>query len=264
MDCESITGRLHGSLTLEFGMQYAVCMAETVVRVRRAQSAALQAYHALKQAICQGTFRSGQRLIEAELAKMLGISRTPVREALSKLEAQGLVDTLSTGGVVVRDLSAELLEILGLRRSIEAFAANLAARRATTEELLTIQQAYEEALALVDDPSLEKRAERDRRFHRLVTLASHSPRLARLFDDYAEYLMEKEMLQFFNRGSALRAHGQHQAIVDALRRHDSEGAERLMKEHFMTVEHAIAAVAQPAGAQQDTGGHPRRSLAPGG
>ncbi|SRR5579871_222937 len=225
-------------------MQYSNPMTETLLRVQRSQSARLQAFHALRQAICQGTFKSGQRLIEAELAKMLGISRTPVREALAKLEVQGLVDVLPTGGVVVRNLAAELIEILGLRRRIEAFAANLAARRATNQELLAIQQAYEGALAVVDDPSFEERARRDRKFHRLVTLASHSPRLARLFDDYAEYLMEKEMLQFFNRPFALRAHGQHQAIVTALRQHDGDGAERLMVEHFTMVEHAIAAVAQ--------------------
>jgi DNA-binding GntR family transcriptional regulator len=222
-------------------MPYALRMATTIAPIQRSQSAALQAFRSLRSAILQHIFKPNQRLIESELASMLGISRTPVREALSKLEAQGLVELAPAGGVVVRDVSSELLEIYGLRRQIEAFAASLAAKRATEQDLAAIEQACEDARSHVDSLSLEQRGQKDREFHRLVTAASHSTRLLRLFEDYRDYFLEKEMLQFFNRETALRLHDQHRGIVDALRHRDSELAERLTEEHFTTAEVAIVA-----------------------
>ena len=150
---------------------------------------AQQAYRLIRQAILQRRFGPGQRLIETELAVMLGVSRTPVREALSKLEVDGLVDLQPTGGVIVRDIEKELAEIYELRQRIEGYAANLAAQRITREELARLDEVCARALAAVDTGELEGRVELNNAFHRLLTEASRSPRLIRLTNSYREYFL---------------------------------------------------------------------------
>ncbi len=204
------------------------------LQVVRAEPVALQAYRALRQGILQGQFKAGSRLIETEVAEMLGISRTPVREALSKLEVDGLVDLLPTGGVVVRDIEAELEEIYGLRQRAEGYAAYLAARRITPEALAALEEVCERARAAVDTRPLEERAALNNTFHRLLTEASGSARLIRLTTGYREYFLNQQILRFYDRDTALRRHEQHRQIVEALRQRDPERAERLVGEHFQS------------------------------
>lgn len=203
-------------------------------KIRRAEPVTIQAHRALRRAILEQQFKPGQRLIETEVAEMLGVSRTPVREALSKLEAEGLVDLVPTGGVVVRNCQEEFEEIYGLRQRVEGYAANLAARRITPEELATLEAACARALDAVDSASLEVRAELNNTFHQLLTEASHSPRLIRLTNGYREYFLSQRTLQFYDRDTAVRHHTQHRRIVEALRRHDGDRAERLIAEHFQS------------------------------
>jgi DNA-binding GntR family transcriptional regulator len=203
-------------------------------RIQRAEPVAVQAHRALRRAILAQQFKPGQRLIEAELAEMLGVSRTPIREALSKLEYEGLVDLAPTGGVVVRNTEEEFEEIYGLRQRVEGYAANLAARRITAEELAALDAACDRALAALDRAALEERAALNNAFHDLLTEASHSPRLIRLTKTYREYFLSRRTLAFYDRDTAARHHAQHREIVEALRRRDGDGAERLLAEHFQS------------------------------
>lgn len=221
------------------------------LQVVRTEPVALQAYRALRQGILQGQFKAGSRLIETEVAEMLGISRTPVREALSKLEAEGLVDLLPTGGMVVRDIEAELEEIYGLRQRVEGYAAYLAALRITPEALAGLEEVCKRARAAVDTRPLEERAELNNTFHRLLTEASGSARLIRLTSGYREYFLNQQILRFYDRDTSLRRHEQHRQIVEALRQRDPERAERLVVEHFQS---ALAVIR--AGRQSRQGGPP--------
>jgi DNA-binding GntR family transcriptional regulator len=217
-------------------MQYTALTMQlrSTLQVLRSEPVAIQAYRALRHAILQGQFRPGQRLIETELAEILGVSRTPVREALSKLEVDGLVDLLPAGGVVVRDIEPELEEIYGLRQRVEGYAAHLAAERVTPAELAALEDVCQRALAAVDSHSLPQRAELNNSFHRLLTEASHSPRLIRLTNSYREYFLDQRMLQFYDRDTAVRHHEQHRRIIEALRQRDGAMAERLVTEHFQS------------------------------
>src|SRR5439155_5688707 len=154
------------------------------------------------RALLDQRFQVGDRLVETDLADMLGVSRTPVREALSKLEAEGLLEPLPTGGVAVRDLRAELAEIYGLRQRLEGYAAGLAASRIAEPELAALEEACERALAALDTASLEARAELNNAFHRRLVEASHSPRLIRLTNDYRDYFLTQQLLQFYDRETA--------------------------------------------------------------
>ena len=207
--------------------------------VQRHRSAAAQVHQILREALLRSKFAAGERLVETQLAEMLGVSRTPVREALLKLEAEGLVEPVATGGVVVRDLESELVEIYELRRRLEGYAAALAAQRATDDELEALDAVRREALALVDSPSPERRAELNNRFHTLLTEASHSPRIVRLVNDYRDYSLTRDFLRYYDRETSLAQHQQHLEMVDALRARDVERCERLVWDHF---EQALAVI----------------------
>lgn len=195
---------------------------------------ALQAYRLIRRAILERRLNPRQRLIETELAAMLGVSRTPVREALSRLEVDGLVDLQPTGGFIVRDIEDELAEIYELRQRIEGYAANLAARRITPEELARLDDVCSRGLAAVDAEDLNGRVELNNAFHRLLTEASHSPRLIRLTGSYREYFLNAGFLRRYDRDTAVRHHRQHSAILDAVRRGQGDLAERLVAEHFQS------------------------------
>ncbi|HVA40548.1 MAG TPA: GntR family transcriptional regulator [Candidatus Binataceae bacterium] len=215
--------------------------------VKRHQGAAAQVHQILRQALLQSKFPAGERLIETQLAEMLGVSRTPIREALSKLEAEGLVEAAPSGGVVVRDLQAELVEIYGLRQRLEGYAAALAATQITDGELAALDDVRQQAFAMIDQPSPERRAELNNRFHGLLTEASHSPRLLRLVNDYRDYFLTPEFILYYDRATGVRQHEQHREIVEALRRHDAERCEQLVKDHF---ERALAVIRQGLAATQ--------------
>lgn len=200
--------------------------------VKRHRGAATQVHQILRDALLQSKFSAGERLVETQLAEMLGVSRTPVREALSKLEAEGLVEPVATGGVVVRDLESELVEIYELRRRLEGYAAALAAQRITDDELDALDEVRREALAMIDQPSPERRAELNNRFHALLTDASHSPRLVRLVNDYRDYFLNRDFIRYYDRETGMRQHEQHREIVEALRERDATRCEQLVWDHF--------------------------------
>ncbi len=207
--------------------------------VKRHRGAAAQVHQILRDALLQSKFAAGERLVETQLAEMLGVSRTPVREALSKLEAEGLVEPVATGGVVVRDLESDLVEIYELRRRLEGYAAALAARRITEEELEALDLVRTEALVMIDQPSPERRAELNNRFHSLLTSASHSPRLVRLVNDYRDYFLNRDFILYYDRETGMLQHEQHRQIVDALRARDAARCEQLVWDHF---ERALAVI----------------------
>src|SRR5579871_496410 len=222
-------------------------LSSTSTQVSRAEPVAVQAYRLIRQAILQGQFSPGQRLIETELAAMLGVSRTPVREALSKLEVDGLVDLLPTGGLVVRNIENELVEIYGLRQRVEGYAANLAARRITADELAALEDVCSAALAALDSRGLEERAELNNTFHRRLTEASHSPRLIRLTNSYREYFLNARFLGLYDREAAVKQHRQHCEILEAVRQHRADRAERLVAEHFQSALAVIRAASGTGG-----------------
>ncbi len=209
--------------------------------VKRHRGAAAQVHQILRDALLQSKFAAGERLIETQLAEQLGVSRTPVREALSKLEAEGLVEPTATGGVVVRDLESELVEIYELRRRLEGYAASLAAQRISDEELVALDEVRCEALAMIDSPSSEQRAALNNRFHALLTAASHSPRLVRLVNDYRDYFLNRDFIRYYDRETGMLQHEQHREIVEALRMRDSARCEQLIWNHF---ERALAVIKQ--------------------
>jgi DNA-binding GntR family transcriptional regulator len=188
------------------------------------------AYVLILQAIDQGVYRPGDRLVESELAERFGVSRTPIREALQRLETQSLL-TRDGRSLIVASLDHnQMAELYVVRCELEGLAARLAARHATAEEVRVLQKMVEDDRKFLNDPSALARA--NRRFHKQVHLASHNRFLVQQLDlvHRSMALMATTSLAIEGRGEIALA--EHQRIVDAIAAGDGEAAYRALKEHI--------------------------------
>jgi DNA-binding GntR family transcriptional regulator len=203
--------------------------------VERAQRAAEQVYRNLRRSIILGELAAGSRLREVEVAAAMKVSRTPVREAVSRLIGDGLVRELATGGVEVVDASAELFELYHIREALEGCAARLAAMRIGADQLARLAALNEEAHR-THYSEMDERIRINQDFHLTIARAAGSQRLFDLIGGFREFFMNVEWLRRFDqKGSAKQSLKDHRAILEALRARAPGRAERLVREHLRTV-----------------------------
>ncbi len=188
------------------------------------------AYALILQAIDTGVYRPGDRLVESELADRFGVSRTPIREALQRLETQSLLARDGRSLIVASLDHNQMAELYVVRCELEGLAARLAARHATDEEVRVLRQMVEDDRKFLDDPSALARA--NRRFHKQVHLASHNRFLVQQLD-----LVYRSMALMATTSLAVEGRGpialsEHQRLVDAIAAGDGEAAYRALKEHI--------------------------------
>lgn len=188
------------------------------------------AYSLILEAIDVGDFRPGDRLVESDLAERFGVSRTPIREALQRLETQSLLARDGRSLIVASLDHNQLSELYLVRTELEGLAARLAARHAAVEEVNVLRQMVEEDHALVGDPAALSKA--NRRFHKMIHLASHNRYLVQQLDlvHRSMALMATTSLAVEGRGEIALA--EHQAIVDAIAARDEEAANAALKSHI--------------------------------
>jgi len=138
------------------------------------------AYTLILEAIDMGIYKPGDRLVESDLAERFGVSRTPIREALQRLETQSLLMRDGRSLIVSSLDHNQLAELYVVRAELEALAAELAARHATDEEVRVLRDMVEDDHQLLGDPAAIARA--NRRFHQQVHLASHNRFLVQQLD----------------------------------------------------------------------------------
>lgn len=188
------------------------------------------AYALLLEAIDTGVYRPGDRLVENELAERFGVSRTPIREALQRLETQSLL-TRDGRSLMVASLDHnQMAELYIVRTELEGLAAELAARHATAEELRVLAQMVAEDRNRLDDPQALSRA--NRRFHKRIHLASHNMFLVRQLD-----LVHRSMALLATTSLAVEGRGvvaleEHACIVAALEARDSVAARDALTAHI--------------------------------
>ena len=188
------------------------------------------AYGPILDAIDAGEFRPGDRLVEADLAERFGVSRTPVREALQRMETQGLARRDGRSLVVAALDHGQMAELYVVRGALEGLAAALAARHATDEEVAVLRAMCEEDRALASDPPALARA--NRRFHHQIHLASHNRFLVQQLGlvHRSMALMAETSLAAAGRGP--HALDEHDAIVGAIAARDPGAAETALQAHI--------------------------------
>jgi DNA-binding GntR family transcriptional regulator len=197
------------------------------------------AYEQVRAAIVENRYRPGQRLIEQRIAAELGLSRTPVREALRMLEAEGLVISERNRGAIVRPLSpSEVLDLYGLRIRLESYAAELAAERIQDDELDELIAAADEFGAVrrtVDVSTIEgvrRLNEANRRLHDRILAAARHTRLTAMLARTVDIPLVFQAFRSFGPAEIERSDLFHHLIVDAIARRDPQRAGALMGEHI--------------------------------
>jgi GntR family transcriptional regulator of vanillate catabolism len=207
----------------------------------------------IRELILQGRLAPGTRITEAALSEMLGLSRTPVRQALPALEKDGLLTPVGKRGFAVRAFThAESLTALETRGTLEGLAAKIAAERGLSAD---IQAAFHACLAQGDailadraDISASNYAygEMNARFHRLLLQAADRPLIAELVERCAVVpFVSPATIAFGDApeavalGDLVYAHRQHHYIVEALERRESSRAEMLLREHATIQRHSM-------------------------
>lgn len=194
------------------------------------------AYSMILEAIDVGVYKPGDRLVESDLAERFGVSRTPIREALQRLETQSLLERDGRSLIVAALDHNQMAELYVVRRELEGLAARLAAKHATEEEVRVLRDMVTADDALVGDPSALSRA--NRRFHKQIHLASHNRYLVQQLDlvHRTMALMATTSLAAEGRGQIAQA--EHDRIVRAIEDHDEAEAEAALRDHisiaFMT------------------------------
>ena len=194
------------------------------------RSGQTDAYQMILKAIDGGVYRPGDRLVESELADRFGVSRTPIREALQRLETQSLLARDGRSLIVASLDHNQMAELYVVRSELEALAARLASRHATAEEVRLLQQMVTEDRALVDDP--EALARTNRRFHRQVHLASHNRYLVQQLDLLYRSMALMATTSLAAEGRSAVAMDEHGAIVDAIAAGDGDAAYDGLKGHI--------------------------------
>src|SRR6202163_2318464 len=173
----------------------------------------------LRAAILSGELSPGTPVIEAELATRLGASRTPVREALRRLEAEGLLEPRGLRGSVVRALRADEVEcVFEIREALESLAARRAARTIRETELRKLEDYVGRMRGSVDDANEMER--HDTGFHDVILANASGDRLKRMLTELREELIAYRFLSLSDPDRRRATVGEHEAIVAALRAHD--------------------------------------------
>ncbi|MBW1690450.1 MAG: GntR family transcriptional regulator [Deltaproteobacteria bacterium] len=204
------------------------------IRPIKKENLGSQVFEQIKGMILRGEIPPGRRIIESEIALSMGISRTPVREAVHKLEAEGFLTPLPKGGYAVRGLTiSDIEDTFDIRSILESFAGYLAAIRHTDEELSSLEEKLEEFQRYLGRGDLRKLPKINTDFHELLYALSRSPRLIKIIHGLRDeiYFLRKIILN--SEKMANLSNKDHREIVDSIRKREAKKAERLLREHII-------------------------------
>jgi len=188
------------------------------------------AYDMILDAIDTGVYGPGDRLVESELAERFGMSRTPIREALQRLETQSILTRTGRSLIVASLDHNQLAELYVVRAELEGLAARLAAQHATPEEVRVLEGMVEHDRQLVDDPGQLARA--NRRFHKQIHLASHNRYLIDQLDLVHRSMALLATTSLAADGRGVKALEEHAEIVQAIGSGDGEHAAAALRRHL--------------------------------
>jgi DNA-binding GntR family transcriptional regulator len=187
-------------------------------------------YETLRREIVTGVLRPNERLVETELAERLVVSRTPIRESMQRLAAEGLVSNPRRAWVVHEHTHHEIRDLYEVRAGLEGFAAGLAASRARPEQLELVDRVCNEPCD--DDPGHSIFVDVNERFHSAVVAAANNPRLALQVRQSRQFYFNHRIAAAYSNDEVQSACDDHRAIVAALLAGDAARAEHLTRRHI--------------------------------
>ncbi len=194
----------------------------------------------IRQAITSGIFTSGERLMEIQLAEEMGVSRTPVREAIRKLELEGFVVMIPRRGTYVADISIkDITEVYEIRTALDVLAAGLAAERINDDELETMQRLLVEIGQYIEEDNIDKIVEIDSAFHDVLYQASRNERLVNIISNLREQITSLRGRSMHYPGRLSNTLEEHRAIVESLAQRDVEKAQQAARDHMENAEHTL-------------------------
>jgi DNA-binding GntR family transcriptional regulator len=202
------------------------------------------AYAVVREAIFSGRFCPGDRITEQEVVELAGVSRTPVRDALRRLQTQGLVEMQPNLGAVVASWSSEdAEEIFELRAMLECFATRLACQRITADHLKRMRELAGMQLdeTLCKKPNLDRIAKLNNQYHQELYAAAGNRRLNEILISLIEPTLVTRTFQHYSADALLRSARQHLEIVEMLESGDADGAEAVMRTHVLGARHEYRA-----------------------
>lgn len=191
----------------------------------------------LRTAILEGNLKAGQRLMEVQLAEQLGVSRTPIREAIRKLELEGLVVMLPRKGAYVANMSfKDLIDVLEIRATLEGLAASLAAERRRDEDITELERVSKEFEVSVREANIDNVLKKDVEFHEKIFLMANNKKLYQLITSLWEQVHRFRVTYVSNYEASLSLVDEHNRILEAIKSGDSELAKRYATEHIEIAE----------------------------
>jgi DNA-binding GntR family transcriptional regulator len=215
-----------------------------------------KAYAAIYEALTAGRFRAGERLAEERLAREIGVSRTPVREALRRLSAEGFVEFMPNQGGKVPSLSFDdVKEIFDLRVILESHGASLAARTITETQLNELGElcgSMEQAVARHRSGYIEEVSSGNRRFHRILIEAAGGQRLSRILQQVIEMPLMLDTYDRFSPADMNRSMRHHRELAVALTARDADWAGAVMRVHIQSARNVYLESVKHDAAKEDT------------
>lgn len=196
-------------------------------------SLADKVFKKLEEEILNGALKPGENLTELRVSERLGVSRTPVREAIHRLEQEGLVQlTPNKGAVVIGVSEQDLRDIYAIRMKLEGLASRWAAEHITEEEIISLRDILELQEFYTAKGDLEQLRNLDSQFHELIYQISGSRTLRQTLSSLHHSVQRYRKMSFATKGRAQKVMGEHQLIVDAIAAHDPDGAEKATFAHI--------------------------------
>lgn len=194
----------------------------------------------LREAIRNGVLKPGERIMEIQLAEELGVSRTPVREAIRKLELEGYVVMMPRRGTYVANMSIrDINEIFEIRTALESLSNGLAAEHITDEELEHLQRLLVIIGGYIKDGNIEKIVETDIEFHDLMYHAARNQRLVGIISNLRDQLTRFRTLSMSYPGRLEATLDEHKSIVEAIANGDRKAASKAAEQHMENSEKTL-------------------------
>lgn len=197
-------------------------------------------FNTLRQAILTGDLKPGERLMEIHLADRLGVSRTPIREAIRKLELEGLVKMEPRKGATVAEITEKnLRDVLEVRRNLDTFAVELACERITEEQLAELKQLVDDFEGIMQKGDSKTIAEADVEFHNFIVKVTGNDRLLQLVNSLSEQVYRYRFEYIKDETTHQELMEEHREIFDCILSKDPSRAKEAMKRHITNQENGI-------------------------